>query len=469
MGKIVGHYIMPHPPIIIKEVGKGEENKAINTVNACNKIGEEISKFRPDTIIVITPHGPLFRDALSISILPKVSGDLGNFNAPEIKFNIDVDLKLSRKIRDKAYREGIITVPIDEKASMQYGISLELDHGSMVPLYFINNYYVNYQIVHITYGLLSKEELYRFGMIIKESVEESNTTAVVIASGDLSHRLNNESPYGAGEHGETFDKKSMELLQNGDILGLFSLDRKIIKDAGECGLRSFYILSGTMDGCDVKGELLSYEGPFGIGYGVMKFYTRECEERKFLNKISDMKKKEMKRIRECEDIYAKLARSSLEHYVKTGEYIDVPVLYEKMLTERNGVFVSIKKDGELRGCIGTIFPTTDCIAKEIIKNAVEAGQRDPRFSPVEEEELPYLEYSVDILMPPTKAVKEELDPKKYGVIVRKGSKTGILLPDLDGVDTVEEQISIALDKANIDKNEDYEIEKFEVIRKGSKC
>lgn len=469
MGKMLGHYIMPHPPIIIKEVGKGEENKALDTVRACEKVGEEISKLKPDTIIVITPHGPLFRDALSISILSEVTGDLASFNAPEVKFSFNVDLKLTEEIRKKAYGEGIMTVPIDERASMQYGISPELDHGSMVPLYFVNKHYGDYKIVHITYGLLSKVDLYRFGIIIKEVVEESNINAIVIASGDLSHRLSDKSPYGLNEHGEAFDKVSMKLLQNGDILGLFNIDREVIKYAGECGLRSFYILSGTMDGYEIKGELLSYEGPFGIGYGVMKFYTRESKERELLNKIIETKQKEIERIRECEDVYAKLARASLEHYVKTGKYIDVPILHEKMFTERNGAFVSIKKEGELRGCIGTIFPTTDCVAKEIIKNSVEAGERDPRFSPVEEEELSELEYSIDILMAPTKATREELDPKKYGVIVKSGSRTGLLLPDLEGVDTIEEQLAIALDKADIDKNEDYEIEKFEVVRRGSKC
>lgn len=460
---------MPHPPIIIKEVGKGEENKALSTVRACEEVGEEISKLKPDTIIVITPHGPLFRDALSISTLQEVTGDLASFNAPEVKFSFDVNLMLTEKIRKKAYGEGIMTVPIDEKASMQYGVSPELDHGSMIPLYFINNHYKGYKMVHITYGLLSKVDLYRFGMVIKEAVEESNINVAVIASGDLSHRLSNESPYGLNEHGEVFDKESIKLLEKGDILGLFDIDREIIKSAGECGLRSFYILSGTMDGYEVKGELLSYEGPFGIGYGVMKFYTRESKERELLNKIIETKQKEIERVRECEDVYAKLARASLEYHVKTGEYIDVPILHEKMLTERNGVFVSIKKEGELRGCIGTIFPTTDCVAKEIIKNSVEAGERDPRFSPVEEEELAELEYSVDILMTPIKATKEELDPKKYGVIVKKDSRTGLLLPNLEGVDTIEEQLSIALDKADIDKSEDYEIERFEVIRRGSKC
>ena len=135
-----------------------------------------------------------------------------------------------------------------------------------------------------------------------------------------------------------------------------------------------------------------------------------------------------------------------------------------MLKEKRGVFVSLKKDGDLRGCIGTVFPTYDNIAEEIMRNAIEAGERDPRFNAVVEKELSDIVYSVDVLMPSEKASREMLDPKKYGVIVRSAFRTGLLLPDLSGVDTVDEQISIALKKAGIKENENYSIERFEIIR-----
>lgn len=139
---------------------------------------------------------------------------------------------------------------------------------------------------------------------------------------------------------------------------------------------------------------------------------------------------------------------------------------ERMLKERAGVFVSIKKDGNLRGCIGTIYPTQENIAKEIIRNAVAAGFHDPRFEEVTEDELDSLVYDVDILSAPEKVTSiSELDPKKYGVIVRKGARQGLLLPDLEGVDTIEEQLKIACRKAGIDyAREDFEIERFTVER-----
>lgn len=135
-----------------------------------------------------------------------------------------------------------------------------------------------------------------------------------------------------------------------------------------------------------------------------------------------------------------------------------------MKNTKRGVFVSLKKFGSLRGCIGTIFPSTDNIGEEIIKNAVEAGLEDPRFSPVIPSELKDITISVDVLTEALKAPIDELDPKIYGVIVRSGRKTGLLLPDLEGINDASEQIHIALKKAGIEPEENYSIEKFEVIR-----
>lgn len=166
------------------------------------------------------------------------------------------------------------------------------------------------------------------------------------------------------------------------------------------------------------------------------------------------------------DIYVRLAKESLEYYITRHSIMPVPEgLPEDMYKNKAGVFVSIKKDGELRGCIGTISPVRENIAEEIIYNAVSAGTEDPRFYPVTESELNALVYSVDVLTNPEPVKdKSNLDPKRYGIIVKKGYRTGVLLPDLEGVDTVEEQLSIALRKAGIRPDEQYDMFRFEVVR-----
>lgn len=164
--------------------------------------------------------------------------------------------------------------------------------------------------------------------------------------------------------------------------------------------------------------------------------------------------------------YVELAKKTVEEYIRTGKTPSVPEQIPPDMTEKAGVFVSIKKKGKLRGCIGTFLPATENIYTEIVRNAVAAATQDPRFPPVDISELNELEYSVDILSPPEPVKSlEELDPKKYGIIVVKGWQRGLLLPDIEGVNTVDEQLAIAKLKAGIDPYDtDFEIYKFTVQR-----
>ena len=156
----------------------------------------------------------------------------------------------------------------------------------------------------------------------------------------------------------------------------------------------------------------------------------------------------------------------MEAYVLRREMIKVPDgLPEEMLKQQAGAFVSIHKHGDLRGCIGTIAPTRSCVAEEIIGNAISASTRDPRFPAIQPDELKWLDINVDVLGEPEDIESEdELDVKRYGVIVSSGRKRGLLLPDLDGVDTVEQQVDIAMRKGGISKFEKYKLQRFEVIR-----
>ena len=161
----------------------------------------------------------------------------------------------------------------------------------------------------------------------------------------------------------------------------------------------------------------------------------------------------------------RLARESLTHYLSAREMLAAPGDLPEEMKGRAGVFVSLKKKGELRGCIGTFGPTQPSIAAEIIQNAVSAGTQDPRFWPVEPDELKELTISVDILSEPERINSlDQLDPRKYGVIVRRGRRSGLLLPDLEGVDSVEQQVAIAMQKAGIAQGEEIDLYRFHVIR-----
>jgi AmmeMemoRadiSam system protein A len=160
-----------------------------------------------------------------------------------------------------------------------------------------------------------------------------------------------------------------------------------------------------------------------------------------------------------------LARASLEHYLRTNRLLPVSDPAPPGMQGRAGAFVSLKKHGELRGCIGTIEPVRSNLAEEIIYNAVSAGVEDPRFRAVQPEELPELTISVDVLSPSEPIDSEdELDPRRYGVIVRGRGRVGLLLPNLEGIDTVAEQVGIARQKAGLRPDEPVRLARFEVVR-----
>jgi len=160
-----------------------------------------------------------------------------------------------------------------------------------------------------------------------------------------------------------------------------------------------------------------------------------------------------------------LARRTIERYVRDGEVVEPPTELTEEMKARAGVFVSLHKQGELRGCIGTIEPVRSNVAQEIIANAISAATRDPRFSPVSADELCELDISVDVLTEPEPISSlQELDPRQYGVIVESGARRGLLLPDLEGVDTPRRQVDIALRKAWISPTEPYRMYRFRVVR-----
>lgn len=440
MGNILGAYLLPHPPIILEEIGRGQEKQALDTINGMKSVSKDIKHKAPSTIIIITPHGPLFRDGIAISMEEDLQGDFGRFGHGELKFEFKNNLLLAEKIVEKSLKDGIPTVKVDYNLLEHYDIEKGLDHGALVPLYYVDKEYKEYKLIHITYGLLSPKQLFEFGEILERSIKELDEGVVIIASGDLSHKLSDDGPYDYSPKGKIFDEKIIKIIESENIRDIISVDLNLAEDAGECGLRSLMIMAGAIDKYSLETEVLSYEGPFGVGYSTTKIDILDKNESK----------------------YVKLARNSLEHYIRNGEYLPFP---GKTTGIKRGVFVTIKKDTILRGCIGTIQATRESLEFEIIQNAVSAGVEDPRFQPVKESELDELVYSVDILSEPEPVSSmEELDENRYGVIVASGFRRGLLLPNLEGVDSVEEQVAIALDKANIRSDEKYKMERFEVKR-----
>ncbi|MDR1700515.1 MAG: AmmeMemoRadiSam system protein A [Lachnoclostridium sp.] len=446
-------YLVPHPPLIVPGVGNGSEIP--DTRKAYNKAANEIRKEAPDTIIIISPHSIMYDDYIHISPGESAKGDFSAFGASDIAMEAEYDSKLADEIGKIARSEHISAGVLGERTT-------SLDHGVMVPLHFIGT---NYRIVRISLSGLSLLEHYRFGMCIRKAAEKLSRHIVIAASGDMSHKLKTQGPYGFAPEGLKFDALVCECIKNNAYKPLLTMEAELYEHAAECGLRSLIMMLGAMDGFHVKSELLCYEGPFGVGYLTASF-TAEGREESNLSFLLEERNKKLSCRREHEDAFVRLARENIESYLLKGKMIELPPdLPREMIIRKAGVFVSIKKDGRLRGCIGTISPTQINIAQEILHNSISAAMEDPRFEPVVATELDSLVYSVDVLAPAEPIDSPDLlDVERYGVIVANGLKRGLLLPNLDGIDCVDEQISIAKQKAGIGHNEPYSLERFEVVR-----
>lgn len=458
---IQGAVMVPHPPLIIPDVGQGQEKRIQETIDAYHRAAKQLASWKPDTVIVLSPHSIMYADYFHISPGKGAEGSFARFGAPQVKVQVSYDTEFVRLLCQETEAREISAGTMGERDK-------RLDHGTMIPLWFLNQYYTDYQAVRIGLSGLPFSQHYMLGQCIKKVSELLGRRTAVIGSGDLSHKLKEEGPYGFQKEGPEYDERIMEVMGKGDFGRLFDFSEDFCNKAAECGHRSFVIMAGTLDRTAVRAERLSHEGPFGVGYGVCTYEALGRDgERNFLDQYEEKVKKAAEEKKKKEDPYVRLARKAVEAYIGKRQKIQVPEgLPDEMYCEQAGVFVSLKEEGQLRGCIGTISPVRGSIAEEIIENAVSASAKDPRFHPVEPGELDKLVYSVDVLGKTEKIrSEEELDVKRYGVIVSRGYKRGLLLPNLEGVDTVHQQIAIAKRKAGIpEEAEDVEMERFEVVR-----
>ena len=428
-------YIVPHPPILLPEIGKKEEEKISLTRQGYETIAKDIARIRPQTIVICSPHAPAYMDYIHISDGEQAYGDMRAFGCEQVQFHEHYDVDFINALCSQAQKSHLPAGTLGNQEPV-------LDHGTMVPLYFIEQAYRDFQIVRIAVSGLDRDTHIQFGECIYKAATSCGKDVVLIASGDLSHKLKKDGPYGYTKEGPAFDEAFVKLLKADALNDITTLPNDICEKSAQCGLPAFQMMLGAVQHQYEHCQFLSYEGAFGVGYATA---------------IIRMK---------MQDPYVALARKALETYVKEGRILRDDEVEDKTLCQQHAaVFVSIQEKGQLRGCIGTLQATKEHIAQEIISNAIAAGSRDPRFPPVQKEELAHLVYHVDVLCEPEQITSfAQLDVKRYGIIVSDAYHQGVLLPDLEGVDTIQQQVAIALHKAGIDENASYTLERFEVIR-----
>jgi len=449
--------LVPHPPLMVKGIGKEADLEKIQaTIIAMQGINQRLASDPPETIVVFTPHGAVFNDAIIIYTDQKHQGNLKQFGN-ENSWEWENDLELVEQLAKMGQAAQLPVFDLESKSLA--GFQGGLDHGILAPFsYFNSSWSSKVKLVVIPLSYLSLEKLYHFGSLITQAADVLGRKIAIIASGDLSHAVRHGASLGA-----EFDQKVIHLLSKKEVAALMRFDPVLLEQASECGFRSMIMLLGALDGKDFQVKLHSYEAPFGVGYAVVSFEP-QGERASLLEEFYREFRETLKQQHTKHAPIVSYARAVVEASVKQEP---LPVLDEvnALLTGQAGVFVSLKKHGQLRGCIGTIEPITKNIGLEVQRNAVAAACHDPRFEPVALTELDELEYSVDILNSPEKIEElEDLDPKRYGVIVSAGVRRGLLLPNLDGINTAAEQVAIAKQKAGIGEDEVVGLERFEVVR-----
>jgi AmmeMemoRadiSam system protein B len=258
---------MPHPPIVIPEVGGAEVEHVDATLRSMRALGEKAAALDPETIVLLSPHSPLARYQMGISLAAEFKGSLAYFRAPQVRLRVPGDQDLARALMEEAEAHGIPAAATASPAEV-----VDLDHGVMVPLHFLaTGLGRQFKLVSLSFSYLGLEEHVRFGEAVGRVLIASPTRALYVASSDLSHRLLRGAPAGFDPRGAEFDHAVADAFAAGDWEALLTIEPGTVEAAGECGYRSLAVLSGVIRsveqaGMHTKNRLLSYEGPFGVGY-----------------------------------------------------------------------------------------------------------------------------------------------------------------------------------------------------------
>jgi AmmeMemoRadiSam system protein A/AmmeMemoRadiSam system protein B len=449
--------IAPHPPIMVPEVGREAINDVRGSIDAMAKLAKRVIDSEATTLVLISPHAPLEPSAFVAYEGPQLYGDFANFRAPTATVHAQLDETLLNEITEAASEKNLEVIRIR---------GFDLDHGTAVPLYFLQRNGWQGKVVALGYSFLSNEDHIRFGNCIKQAIDTVGRPVAFIASGDLSHRLKPGAPAGYNSQAHLFDEEVVDAIRSRSTSRIVNMDQELRRFAGECGYRSMLVALGVTQGLEPTCEVFSYEAPFGVGYMVAQLLSHAGSAEIFPGQGAARAQSagsvppasaggSATQFASDDTVGADLpalARETIETYVRDGTAIAAPGNPSELLRLRAACFVTIKtRQGDLRGCIGTIEPAKHMLAEELIANAINAATRDPRFPPVRADELQNLKYSVDILTAPEPAQLEDLDPRNYGVIVEEenGPRRGLLLPHLEGIDTVAQQIEIASRKAGI--------------------
>lgn len=434
--------LMPHAPILVPAVA-GPRAGAARTTAAMRDVAGRLGGHSIDTVVVISPHSPRRRNAFGLWSGSVLAGSLGQFGARDASIELPNDLEFAPVLSKAAAKRGV------ELWSIQPGL---LDHGAVVPLWFLAEGGWNGRTVILSLNHPGEGGLDELGAALREAAERCGRRVAVIASGDMSHRLTRDAPGGHHPGGAQFDRALINGLRTASYKSLREFNETLQQDAGEDALDSTRIALAAAGWKADGHEVLSYEGPFGVGYGVAVLFQRPHETPPEVTATTEG---------QClpaiarRSVFAALTGHAVSHDTPLSNYLSRP----------GAVFVTMRTvEGRLRGCVGSLAPSRPNIVQETWHYARIAAFNDPRFAPVALDELDRLRFEVSVLHTfQTVQSTAELDPRRFGVIVSASDgRRGLLLPAIPEIQTVGAQLRHVRGKAGIAVHEPVEMQRFQV-------
>ncbi len=438
---IVAGIFMPHPTSIIPEVGGDAALKGIE--EEMTELSHYIASKKPDTLVVISAHAEGYRDYFQVFDGEVGIGSLASFGAHEVNFRLLYDKEFVRLLSAEASSVNFPAGTTGDRGSF-------LDYGTMVPLYFVQKAYSNFRLVRIGVSSLSLLDHYRLGKLIRSVSEKLRRKVIVIASGELSHHLSREGYFGYSEDGAKYEETACKILKTGNFLQLLTQNRFVLANAGECGNRSLCIMAGALDAQRLKVSHFLHVEHDGIGYATALYEVLGADASRSFEQLY-LSKEAYEVVSEIAHAhpFTQLARKAIQVYVSEKARIAIPEETE-FLSPAKPVFVTLKLHGSLHGCIGAIKPAQKNLGAEIIENAISTA-KDPRFPSLTRDDFPYLSVSVDILGALQRVHSiYKLDPKRYGLYLQCDKRHAFILPNQEGIETIEEQLEAAKRKAGVE-------------------
>ncbi len=434
--------LLPHAPILVPSVGHDHLAQVDHTVCAMTDLARRVVAARPQSVLLISPHSPRRRDAFGLWVTPRLRGSLAEFGARDDGVDLPIDQAFVERLEHEAKRRGLRTWRISGE---------ELDHGATVPLSYLSAAGWNGPTVIVSLNGPGEGGLDELGHAIAAAAGSLPRRLAVIASGDMSHRLTASAPGGFHANASRFDETFIARLRDGAANAIQQIDPVLTESAAEDVVDSTHVALAAVGFAREGRAVLSYEGPFGVGYGVAVLFEPHEGERAAGPAV----------IAHLADL-PRVARWAVEAKLTHGPEVP-PFQAAGELLAPHGVFVTVRTvDGELRGCRGLPTPTQNDLVWSTAHLARAAAFYDSRFPSVGAEELPRLRFEVSVLsrLEPV-ASPADLDPARYGVLIAAADgREALLLPGIEGIDSVAEQLHLARRKAGIAPGEPIEIRRF---------